>query len=236
MTSIIISVQIVCEYCHLIVFWLFFECFTVSSRSQNKCVSLPTFHPSSLFQQQAMHTLVYEGRLCKKKTRIPVFHNSKMEEEGVRGSIYTKKTSHAQKLLSSFSSQAFSLCRSSLSHYHWFKVLWEKSRIFLCISDVWPAVDHSTAQRRRSDRSHLHSGTNQPAQRVNICTEGKVLILSTGLMFVSQTEEAQRCFAFFCVFGLLYHSEVVDKWTEELRSNISGETNVMFCCSHSFGT
>lgn len=67
MTSIIISVQIVCEYCHMIVCWLFFECFTVSSRSQNKCVSLPTFHPSSLFQQQAMHTLVYESRLCQKK-------------------------------------------------------------------------------------------------------------------------------------------------------------------------
>lgn len=91
MTSIIISVQIVCEYCHMIVCWLFFECFTVSSRSQNKCVSLPTFHPSSLFQQQAMHTLVYESRLCQKKTRILVFHISKMEEEGVCGSINTRK-------------------------------------------------------------------------------------------------------------------------------------------------
>lgn len=49
-----------------------------------------------------------------------------------------------------------------------------------------------------------------------------------GFMFVSQTEEAQRCFAFFCVFGLLYYSEVVDERTEELRSNISGETNVVF--------
>lgn len=32
-----VGVQIVSEYCHLIVLSLFFECLTMSSRSQNKC-------------------------------------------------------------------------------------------------------------------------------------------------------------------------------------------------------
>lgn len=71
-----------------------------------------------------------------------------------------------------------------------------KSRIFVCISDVWPAVDHSTAQRWRSVQSHLHSGTNQPAQRVNICTERLSVDTFYGLhvCFADRRSTALLCF------------------------------------------
>lgn len=184
--------ETVSEYCHLIVLSLFFECFKVSSRSQNKCVLLPTeyFVPAFCFNNELCTCCVRE-QVITKTTKILVFHKS--NDGGGRcwwldlykNKSILKNTCTEKKILVSKNNSthqkpgAFPLCKSSLSHYHWFKVLREKAEyfyIFLMFGPQW-----TIAQPR--DREH--SGTKQPAQHSNICIEASVLILSKGLMFVS---------------------------------------------------
>lgn len=74
-----VCVQIVSEYCHLIVLSLFFECFTVSSRSQNKCFVANWklhFTLAVCFNNELCTRCVREQVTTKKTTKILVFHNS----------------------------------------------------------------------------------------------------------------------------------------------------------------
>lgn len=72
---------------------------------------------------------------------------------------------HRNYFLCSSSSQAFSLCRSSLSHYHWFKVLWEKAEylyVFLMFGQQW------TIAQLRDGGLSSHISTLAPTNQLNV--------------------------------------------------------------------
>lgn len=157
------------------VIWLFAD----FSLNVSRCLLA---HRTSVFRcQHFILALCFNNKLCthlcmragyEKKTRILVFHISKMEEEGVCGSINTRRKKksllnhlHRNYFLCSSSSQAFSLCRSSLSHYHWFKVLWEKAEylyVFLMFGQQW------TIAQLRDGGLSSHISTLAPTNQLNV--------------------------------------------------------------------
>lgn len=117
-------------------------------------------------------TLVYESRLCKKKLESlsSTFQRWRRKVFVARSTQEEKKKSllnhlHRNYFLCSSSSQAFSLCRSSLSHYHWFKVLWEKAEylyVFLMFGQQW------TIAQLRDGGLSSHISTLAPTNQLNV--------------------------------------------------------------------
>lgn len=141
---------IVSEYFHRIVSRLFFECFTVSF-----CCQLKTpehFVLASCCTTNYAHAELEDGTKLKSWSSTV----QTMEEDGVCGSIYTRTNHfwthlHGQTdvsviLYNSTPEQENTVCRSSLRHYRWFKVLWEKKYfyIFLMFGQQWTIAQPET--------------------------------------------------------------------------------------------
>lgn len=111
-------------------------------------------------------------------------------------------------------------CSSSLSRYHWFKVLWENAgylSMFLMSGQQW---NISTAQRRRSDPSHLQLWHNPTSSKCSY-----VFLLSTGSMFVSK-QKKHNAALLFRYSRTQFHCGVVDKQdTEETNFSDWSFTN-----------
>lgn len=159
-----------------IVIWLFAD----FSLNVSRCLLA---HRTSVFRcQHFILALCFNNKLCthlcmragyvKKKLESlsSTFQRWRRKVFVARSTQEEKKKSllnhlHRNYFLCSSSSQAFSLCRSSLSHYHWFKVLWEKAEylyVFLMFGQQW------TIAQLRDGGLSSHISTLAPTNQLNV--------------------------------------------------------------------